>query len=338
MIEIDGSHGEGGGQILRTAIALSAVTGKDVLIGNIRAGRQNPGLSPSHVTSIEAVAELCDAEVDGLFAGSTNIVFKPCQLTGGSFDFDVGTAGSIALVLQSCLLPAAMSKSGVNLVVKGGTDVKWSPPIDFMRLVHLPILTRFGPACDLEIISRGFYPEGGGEVSVEISPVTKLSGLDLGERGDVLSIDGCAYAQNLPEHVISRMRHSVQKNMLDFKRIRVDSDIRKGHSTGAGIVLAATCENSIIGESALGAKGVKSEVLGENCSSDLKEVLLTNASVDQHMLDQILLYMALAQGGSRVLAEELTSHAETNIWVIEKFVEKRFSVEEKNGLTEISIA
>jgi len=338
MIEIDGSHGEGGGQILRTAISLSAVTGKEVLISNIRAGRPNPGISPSHVTSIEAVAELCDAEVDGLFAGSKKIVFKPNQLTGGTFDFDVGTAGSISLVVQSCLLPAAMSKSRVNLVVKGGTDVKWSPPIDFMRLVHLPTLTRFGPACYLEINSRGFYPEGGGEVSVEISPVAKLSGLDLGERGAVLSIDGCAYAQNLPEHVTSRMRHSVLKNLLDFKDVRVDSDIRKGRSTGAGIVLAATCENSIIGESALGAKGVKSEVLGEDCSSDLKESLLSGASVDQHMLDQILPYMALAEGKSRVLAEELTSHAETNIWAIEKFVGKRFSVKEKKGLTEISIA
>jgi RNA 3'-phosphate cyclase len=338
MIEIDGSHGEGGGQILRTAISLSAVTGKEVLISNIRAGRPNPGISPSHVTSIEAVAELCDAEVDGLFAGSKKIVFKPDQLTGGTFDFDVGTAGSISLVVQSCLLPAAMSKSRVTLVVKGGTDVKWSPPIDFMRLVHLPILTRFGPACDLEINSRGFYPEGGGEVSVEVSPVAELSGLDLSERGDVLSIDGCAYAQNLPEHVTSRMKHSVLRNMLDFKDVRVDSDIRRGRSTGAGIVLAATCKNSVIGESALGAKGVKAEVLGEDCSSDLKEALLFGASVDQHMLDQILPYMALAEGNSRVLAEELTSHAETNIWVIEKFVGKRFSVKEKKGLTEISIA
>lgn len=338
MIEIDGSHGEGGGQILRTAISLSAVAGKEVVIGNIRAGRSNPGISPSHVTSIEAVAQLCDAEVDGLFAGSKRIAFKPDQLIGGTFDFDVGTAGSISLVVQSCLLPAALSKSRVNLVVKGGTDVRWSPPIDFMRLVHLPILSRFGPACDIEINSRGFYPEGGGEVCVEISPVVKLSGLDLGERGDVLSIDGCAYAQNLPEHITSRMRHSVLKNMLDFKEVRVDLDIRKGHSTGAGIVLAATCRNSIIGESALGAKGVKAEILGENCSSDLKETLRSGASVDQHMLDQILPYMALAEGGSRVLADELTSHAETNIWVIEKFVEKRFSIKEKNGLTEISIA
>ncbi len=338
MIEIDGSHGEGGGQILRTAISLSAVTGQEITINGIRAGRPNPGISPSHVTSIEAVAELCDAEVDGLFAGSKKIVFKPDQLTGGAFDLDVGTAGSISLVVQSCLLPAALSKSRVNLVVRGGTDVKWSPPIDFMRLVHLPILSRFGPACYLEINSRGFYPEGGGEVSVEISPVAKLSGLDLGERGDVLSIEGCAYAQNLPEHVTTRMRHSVLKNMLDFRDVKVDSDIRRGRSTGAGIVLAARCENSMIGESALGAKGVKSEVLGENCSSDLKETLLSGASVDQHMLDQILPYMALAEGGSRVLADEFTSHAETNIWVIEKFVGKRFSAKEKKGLTEVSIA
>lgn len=338
MIEIDGSYGEGGGQILRTAISLSAVTRKQVKISSIRAGRPRPGLSPSHVTSIEAVAELCDAEVDGLFAGSQTIVFEPGQLVGGTYDFDVGTAGSISLVLMSCLLPAVLSKSKVNLVIKGGTDVKWSPPIDFVRLVHLPLLARFGPWCDLDITSRGFYPEGGGEVTAEVSPVAKLSGLDLGKRGDVVSIEGSAYAQNLPEHVVSRMRHSALKNLWDFREMMIDSDIRKGASTGAGIVLVAICENSILGESALGAKGVKSEVLGENCSSDLKETLRSGESVDQHMLDQILPYMALAEGKSRILAGDVTSHARTNMWVIEKFVGRKFLAMEKNGLTEISIA
>ena len=337
MIEIDGSHGEGGGQILRTAISLSAVTGQSVRIGNIRAARPSPGLSPSHLTSIEAVAELCDAEVDGLYAGSQEIVFKPDQLTGGAFEFDVGTAGSISLVVESSLLPAVMSKSGVNMVVKGGTDVLWSPPVDFLRLVHLPLLSRFGPSCDLEIGARGFYPEGGGEVAVEISPVARLSGLDLSERGEVLSVEGVVYAQNLPEHVTSRMKHSALKNLLDFKEVRIDSDIRRGHSTGAGIVLAAICENSIIGESALGARGVRSELLGENCSSDLKETLRSRATVDQHMLDQILPYMALAEGGSKILAEEITSHAKTNMWVIEEFLGKRFEIAEEKDLKEISV-
>jgi RNA 3'-phosphate cyclase len=336
MIEIDGSFGEGGGQILRTALSLSAVLGQQVRITNIRARRPRPGLAPSHVTSIEAVAQLCDAEVDNLYPGSKEIVFKPGQLTGGSFEFDVGTAGSISLVLQSCLLPAALSRSTVTVTVKGGTDVNWSPPIDYMRLVHLPILARFGPSCDLEISARGFYPEGGGEVTLEVSPVAKLGGVDLSTRGELLSIQGVAFAQNLPEHVVSRIKHATLKALLDFKNVRIDSDIRRGHSTGAGIVLAAVCDCAVVGESALGAKGIRSEALGENCAVDLRETLNSGTSVDEHMQDQILPYMALAEERSVILTDELTEHTKTNMRVIEKLLGREFAITEKDGLNEVS--
>lgn len=324
MIEVDGAVGEGGGQILRTSISLSAVTGQDVRISNVRAGRPRPGLAPAHVTSIEAVAELCDAEVDGVFAGSKEIVFRPGKVTGGSFEFDVGTAGSISLVVQSCLVPAALSKTTVRLTVKGGTDVRWSPPIDFMRLVHFPMLAKFGPSCDLEILSRGFYPEGGGEVSVEIAPVTKLSPAVIESQGKLLSIEGVAYAQNLPEHIVSRTKHAALKRLIDFPGSRIESDLRRGVSTGAGIVLCARCENTVLGESMLGARGVRAEALGEECAANLVESLGSGATVDEHMLDQILPYMALSGQGSRVLADGLTGHAETNIMVIEKFLGKKF--------------
>lgn len=335
MLEIDGSHGEGGGQILRTSIALSSVLNEPVKVINIRANRPTAGLAPSHVTSIEAVAQISDAEVDGLFQGSKEIMFKPGQLTGGDYVFDVGTAGSISLVVQSCLLPAILSKSRTGLTVTGGTDVRWSPPIDFMRLVHLPMLQKFGPTFDIETSARGFYPEGGGKVRVEIFPATKLTPAVLSTQGKVLSIEGIAYAQNLPEHVVSRMKHSALKRLLGFREVRIDSDLRKGHSTGAGIVASARCVNTVLGASALGAKGVKSEVLGEDCAADLLETIGSGATVDEHMLDQILPYMALAGSGSIVLAEELTNHARTNIWVIERFLGKKFDVTQKDGLTEI---
>lgn len=335
MLEIDGSHGEGGGQILRTSISLSSTLSQPVKIVNIRANRPNAGLAPSHVTSIEAVAQISDAEVDGLFPGSKEIVFKPGQLTGGDFEFDVGTAGSISLVIQSCLLPAILSKSRTELTVSGGTDVRWSPPIDFMSLVHLPLLQKFGPAFDIETSSRGFYPEGGGKVSVEVFPTTKLSPVVLGSQGKVLSIDGVAYAQNLPEHVVSRMKNAALKRLLDFREVRIDSDLRKGHSTGAGIVASARCSNTVLGASALGAKGVKAEALGEDCASDLLETIRSGATVDDNMLDQILLYMAVAEQGSVLLAEEMTEHAKTNIWVIERFLGKKFDVTRKEGLSQV---
>jgi len=337
MIEIDGSHGEGGGQILRTALSLSAVTCDPVKISGIRAGRPNPGLAPQHVTSIQAVSEICGADVDGVFVGSKDVVFKPGQLVGGDFEFDIGTAGSISLIIQSCLLPCILSKSSIRIRILGGTDVKWSPPIDYLKLVHLPIASMFGASCYIEVVSRGFYPEGGGEVILETSPAGGLRPVDLSPRRKVLSIEGVAFAQNLPEHIVSRMKHAALKRLLDFKEVHVESDLRKGHSTGAGIVLTAKAENTFLGASALGAKGVRAESLGDNCSEDLLETIQSKATVDEHMLDQILPYMALAGKGSRVLAEEVTSHAETNIWVIERFLGKKFSVSKRDDLVELAV-
>ena len=336
MIEIDGSKGEGGGQILRTSIALSAVGSQPVRIKNIRANRPNPGLAPSHVTSIEAVAKIADAEVDNLYPGSKEIVFRPQQLVGGEYEFDVGTAGSISLVLQSCLIPAALARSRVVMTIKGGTDVRWSPPIDYMRLVHIPTLRAFGPSLDLDVIARGFYPEGGGEVVAEVSPAGGLSAVDVGSQGKVLRIEGVAYARNLPEHVVTRMKHSALKSMLVPREVKIESDPGKGHSTGAGMVLAAVCENTVLGASALGGKGIQSEVLGENCARDLLETLSSLATVDEHMLDQIIPYMALAKGRSRVVAEEITNHARTNVEVVEAFLGKRFDIAESDGLFEVT--
>jgi len=338
MIDIDGSFGEGGGQILRTALSMSAVRTEPVRIFNIRAGRSNPGLSPQHVTSIEAVAELAGAEVDGLYQGSKEIVFRPGQLTGGRFEFDIGTAGSISLVLQTCLLPAIMSKSRVDMTVRGGTDVKWSPPIDYMTMVHLPLLRMFGASCDIDVSSRGFYPEGGGEVAVDVSPSGGLRGLDLRSRGDVVRVEGVAFAQNLPEHVATRMKHFAMKDLVDLKNVKIRSHLTSGHSTGAGIVLAAVCQNTVLGASALGQKGVRSEVLGEQCAADLIESINSGVTVDENMADQILPYMALAQGPSKYLTDELSGHARTNIWVLEKFVGKRFVEGNRDGLIELSSA
>jgi RNA 3'-phosphate cyclase len=338
MIEIDGSHGEGGGQILRTAISMSAVTQESARILNIRAGRPKPGLSAQHVTSIEAVSELCDAEVDGLFPGSKEITFRPGQLVGGNFEFDVGTAGSISLIVLSCLLPAATSRATIRLNVKGGTDVRWSPPMDYLKLVHMAMAKMFGVTFDTEITSRGFYPEGGGEVAVEINPAGRLTGAQISSPGQVRRIEGVAFAQNLPDHVLTRMKHAATKQLVGSKEVKIDSNLSKGRSTGAGIVLASVCENTVLGQSALGEKGVRAEALGEGCAQDLMETVRSGATVDEHMLDQILPYMALADGPSLVTAEGMTSHAETNIWVLEKFVGRRFDVKKVGDLVEVRTA
>lgn len=335
MIEVDGAHGEGGGQILRTAVSLSAVLCEPVHVKGIRAGRPNPGLAAQHVTGIEAVAGLCDAEVDGLQVGSTDITFRPGTLIGGEFAFNVGTAGSISLILQACILPAALSKAPVTLTLRGGTDTRWSPPIDYTRLVHLPLARRMGVAFDIEVIRRGFYPEGGGETVARAGPCAAISGIDLSQRGDYLRVSGVSHAQNLPEHVASRMKHAALKDLVGHKNVKVDTDLRSGVSTGAVIVLAAEYERTVLGSSALGQRGVRAETLGETCASGLEETMRSGATVDEHMVDQMVPYMALAKGDSVLLAEELTGHAETNIWVVEKFIGRRFATSKRDGLVEV---
>lgn len=338
MIDVDGAHGEGGGQILRTAISLSAVLKEPVRIRNIRAGRPNPGLAPQHVAALSAVSELCDAEADGLSAGSKEVVFRPGELIGGEFEFDVGTAGSTCLLLQACILPAAMSKTPVRLMLRGGTDTKWAPPIDFMRLVHLPLVRRMGVTCHIDTTRRGFYPEGGGEVIAHIDPCHVLRGLDIRDKGAPRGVSGTAYAQNLPEHVVSRMKHAALKGLVDVKGVKVESDLRSGRSTGAGIVLAAEYENTVLGESALGQRGVRAETLGETCASDLLETMRSGATVDSHMLDQLVPYMALSKDGSVVISDELTGHAETNIWVVESLLGSKFKVNRGKSTVEVGTA
>ncbi|UCE80602.1 MAG: RNA 3'-phosphate cyclase [Methanobacteriota archaeon] len=337
MIEIDGSMGEGGGQVLRTSIALSTVTQQPVRIARIRAGRAQPGLSHQHITSVQAVAALSDATVEGLSLGAQEIEFRPGALLGGRFEFGIGTAGSIPLVVLSCLLPAALSKGTAEMVITGGTDVKWSPSIDYLTRTHLPISGKFGLECSLELLSRGFYPEGGGEVHMKVLPAGTLRGANLGVRGRLLRVGGVAYSQNLPDHVVSRMRHSAMKRLVSAGDVCIDSDVRRGRSTGAGILLTGECENSVVGQAALGEKGVKAEALGEGCATDLLETIASGTVVDEYMLDQVLPYMATAKGSSVVMAEKLTGHAETNIAVIESFVDRRFSIVEKEGLIEIAV-
>jgi len=335
MIEVDGSYGEGGGQMLRTSVALSAVTGIPVRISKIRAGRPRPGMMPQHLTSVEAIAKLCDARVEGLKLGSEAIEFVPGAVVGGDLELDVGTAGSTTLILQSCMIAATVAKSDIRLTLKGGTDVRWSPPFDYMRLVHLPVVERFGMRCDLELVARGFYPEGGGELRAELSPPPALKGVTLDTPGELQEVVGVAFAQNLPEHVVTRMKHAALKRLVGCKRVKIDSDTRTGTATGAGIVLAGACGPSVLGATALGERGVRAEKVGERCASDLLETHGAGATIDEHMLDQVIPYMGLAEGSSVVLADEVSGHARTNIWIVEKFTGRSFEVKERGQLFEV---
>lgn len=323
MIELDGTYGEGGGQIVRTAVALSAVTQTPVEITNIRNGRPKPGLSYQHVRAIEALAHIVNAETSGVKVGSNGISFKPHEIRGGSFQVDIGTAGSITLLMQ-CLLPAMVhAKANVVLEVRGGTDVKWSPTIDYLRHVALPAFSQFGLQSSLDCNRRGYYPKGGGVAALEVHPGRLMPAHMVQKK--TAQVCGISHCSNLPEHVARRQAKAASEVLKDAG---FDSDIDveafSAPSTGSGITLYAGHK----GGSALGERGLRAEVVGRSAAEELVKELESDASVDVHLADQLIPYIALA-GGS-FLARELSGHARTNIWTAKHFLDIDISILEND--------
>ncbi|MEM3037904.1 MAG: RNA 3'-terminal phosphate cyclase [Thermoplasmata archaeon] len=336
-IEIDGGQGEGGGQIVRTAVALAGALGKDIRIHNIRKGRKPAGLRPQHIAAVSLAAEICDATVSGLKAGSTEIEFSPGTITGGEFEKDVGTAGSVSLVLQTCLIPALFAKAPIKLKIKGGTDVPWSPPIDYLDCVFLPLIRKLGAAVELEIEQRGFYPSGGGVVVADISPVGELKPVDLSERGELREIYGRVNCRNLPEHVADRMRNSARKALSAYPSVRIETDSSGGPSTGASIVLVGDFERTYLGASMLGEKGLPAEKVGESAAEFLRESIASGETLDEHASDQIIPFLFLAKGRSVFKTAELTMHAKTNISIVRQLIDRRISLVHEDRLVRVSV-
>ncbi|MCQ1536763.1 RNA 3'-terminal phosphate cyclase [Methanosarcina sp. KYL-1] len=340
MMEIDGSYGEGGGQLVRTAVALSAVTGKAVKIRNIRKNRPNPGLKQQHMKALETAARICEARVSGLFPGSTEFSFAPVEIRGGKYDVDIGTAGSITLLLQ-CLMPALpFAKEKVELRVRGGTDVAWSPTIDYLRHVTFPALEQMGYSGRVTLKERGYYPKGGGTVSASFEPC-KLRGFHFRKEeirtGEApkegAGIHGVSHASNLPPHVPSRQAEAARDRLLE-EGYPAEMEIQclEAFSTGSGITLWS----GYYGGSALGKKGLPAEKVGRQAAEEILPELRAGAAVDVHLADQLIPYMALA-GNSSYTVRELSLHAATNIWVTEQILGVKFRVEEKEGLFEVSV-
>lgn len=338
MITIDGSVGEGGGQILRTAIALSALTLRPIRVINIRAKRSNPGLRPQHITGIKAVAALCEAEVKGLRVGSREIEFIPRKRKAGVFRFDVGTAGSVSLVLQALLPVLAFAPGPCELHITGGTDVSWSPPIDYVRYVLAPMLEKMGFSIEVTVKRRGHYPKGGGYIICRSRPVeTVLTPINVLERGEVKRIEGVSHCVRLPSHVAIRQARAAQLFLSKhgFENVQIKTEYyepgKDPHlGPGSGIVLWAVCEKSILGADALGAKGKPAEKVGEEAASKLVEELATGRAIDSHLTDMLVPFMALAAGKSVISSTKLTLHAETNIMLAEIMLGVKFSVKRVN--------
>jgi len=340
LLVIDGSFGEGGGQILRYTLALASVLGKPVRIVNIRAKRENPGLQRQHLTVVKALAEITGARVRGATLGSTEVEFEPRRISGGSYTFDIGSAGSITLVLQSLLLVAAFSDKPVELRLIGGTDVPWSPTYDYFNHVFLYHLSRAGYKVGLELIRRGHYPRGGGEVIARIrDPPKGFKPLNLSERGAIASIRGISHAVRLPRHVAERQARAAREKLagmgvkvpieIEIESYPPDRDPHIGQ--GSGIALWADASNTRIGADSIGARDRRAEDVGAEAASRLASDLLTGASLDTHMSDMIIPYLILASGPSEVTCSSLTLHAYTMIEVSKKIVGD-FSIEYDGSL------
>ena len=329
MLDIDGSHGEGGGQLLRTAVALAAVTGRPARIGNIRARRKKPGLAAQHLTAVRAVGELCSARIEGLALGARELQVVPGAPRGGEFRFDVGTAGSVTLVLQALVPVMLASGRACRVVVVGGTDVRAAPPLDYFRAVLLRLLERMGARLRLAVRRRGYFPRGGGQVELALEPGTRLRPFAAAGPGRLLGVGGTAHVANLPLHIAERMRAaalgalgtvSAASPQLEVAALGED----EAQGSGGAIVAWADTEASVLGAGEVTQRGVRAETLGERVGASLRDDLEAGASLDVHAADQLLVYLALAGGKSVFTTRTLSSHARTAMWLIEQFLPARF--------------
>ena len=331
LIEIDGSKYEGGGAILRVACALAAVTKKSCRVFNIRKGRSKPGLMPQHLLGIQTLCQLCNGKLEGDVLGSEEIKFYPGEITAKDLQVKIETAGSITLVLQALIPPALIAQNPIKISFDGGaTDTFFSPTVNHFRYVFLKVLEKMGAEVEINILKRGYYPEGGARVEITAFP-SKLKNLNLVERGKLLKVlvisgaSGFLKNKKVAERQIAGVREILGKLKLPTEERVEYYDTR---CPGSQICLIAEFENTLIGTDNLGKLGKRAEDVGKEVALELLKEEKSGACLDKHLADQILPFMALAPDKSQVTISEITGHCKTNIWVIEKFIEGKFEIKD----------
>ena len=327
MIIIDGSQGEGGGQILRTALALSMVTGKPFRLEKVRAGREKPGLMRQHLTALRAAAEICAAQVTGDELGSRELTFTPGPVSPGHYEFKIGTAGSATLVLQTVLPPLLVAKGPSDLVLEGGTHNPFAPPFNFLDKCFLPLINRMGPSVYAYLERPGFYPAGGGRFTVSIQPVASLNHLELLEAGKPRQHLARALVAGLPRNIAEREVKVIARKLgWEADRLRVET---APDSCGPGNLVTVELEYEALTEvfTGFGQKGVTAEAVAEQVVDEVRRYLAAQVPVGEYLADQLMLPLALAGGGAyKTMA--LSRHAVTNRHVIGLFLDTPIAVED----------
>ena len=327
MLTIDGSAGEGGGQILRSSLALSMCLGRPFRIHHIRAARKRPGLQAQHLAAVQAAARVSMAEVDGAHKGSQELVFRPQQIVAGNYEFDIGTAGSTTLVLQTILPALILADDESSLLLGGGTHNPFAPAFDFLDAAFLPLLNRMGPTVTASLLRPGFAPAGGGQVRVQVKPVQGLQSLLLPERGEIVQQSAEILLANLPEHIAWR-EWAVIRDALGWPESNLNLHLVNSAS-GAGNAVMIIIRSALITEcfTSFGQRGVPAERVAGSAVSEVRRYLQAGVPVGRYLADQLLLPMALA-GSGMFISLRPSQHVITNIMVIKKFMQVEFELEE----------
>ncbi|MBM3145728.1 MAG: RNA 3'-terminal phosphate cyclase [Chloroflexi bacterium] len=332
MIQIDGSTGEGGGQVLRSSLTLSVMTGQPLRIFEIRALRKKPGLQAQHLKAVQAAAAICSASVEGAEMGATELIFRPGELTSGKFHFDIGTAGSTSLVLQTIFLPLTRANGASTVTITGGTHVPWSPCFHYLDWLWLPYLRQLGLDAELTMEQAGFYPQGGGRIRAKIQPARSIQPLTLPERGRLRQIRGVSAVANLPEDIARRQRQRVVSRLGDKYPL---NDIRivqlPAPFKGTVMLLLAEFERSQCCYFALGAPGKRAETVADEVADAIEAFMAGDGAIDQYLADQLLLPLAFADGPSAFRTSKITKHLLTNAEIIQSFLPTEIIIEGQHG-------
>ena len=341
MVEIDGSQKSGSGTILRLAIALAAVNREPLHIYNIRANRPKQGLKPQHLEAVLTAAKLCNAEVKGAKLGSKELWFKPKRVVAGNFVAKIGTAGSIPMLLLAILPICIFAKEKVNIHVKnGGTDVSNSPTINYLGKVFFSALNQMGVQVTLNVKKYGYYPKGMGEAIMQINPPQSLQPIQLTDFGKLKCVQGISVCTFLEHRKVAERQAEAASEYLSKRGCEVDIQIINDRSNpfqkGSSITLwAETDTKTIVGADAIGAPKETSETVGKKAAEKLYAEICRKPTVDVHLADMLVPYIAFARGTSSFLAKEISEHLETNIWLLEKMLKTRFEIQKMNDLFRI---